>query len=183
LENLEKLIQGCQEGKGKAHSELYKRFSPMLFGVCLRYSSDKAEAEDTLHEGFITIFKKIGQYAFKGSFEGWMRKVVVNHALEKYRKRSKMTTVEDMKVFDGTHSTEDSESDLNAQQLMELINELSPQYKLVFNLYAIDGYNHKEIANMLNISEGTSKSNLARARKILQEKMKDYGFIKSEYAR
>jgi RNA polymerase sigma-70 factor (ECF subfamily) len=182
LEDLEKLISDCKAGKRDAQSRLYEVFAPKLFGVCLRYSRDETEAEDTLHEGFITIFNKIGQYAFKGSFEGWMKRIVVNISLEKCRSRYKMNTVEDITIYESKLVYEDVYAGLNADQLLEMIRDLSPRYRMVFNLYAIDGYLHKEIAEMLNISEGTSKSNLARARKILQDKIIEFGYIGKEYA-
>jgi RNA polymerase sigma factor (sigma-70 family) len=182
LEDLEKLISDCKAGKREAQSRLYETFAPKLFGVCLRYSRDETEAEDTLHEGFITIFNKIGQYAFKGSFEGWMKKIVVNISLEKCRSRYKLNTVEDISIYESKMVDEDVYASLNADQLLEMIRDLSPRYRMVFNLYAIDGYLHKEIAEMLNISEGTSKSNLARARKILQDKIIEFGYIGKEYA-
>jgi RNA polymerase sigma-70 factor (ECF subfamily) len=182
LEDLEKLINDCQAGKRDAQSRLYKLFAPKLFGVCLRYSRDETEAEDTLHEGFITIFNKIGQFAFKGSFEGWMKRIMVNIALEKCRTRYKMNTVEDITIYEYKSVNEDVYAEMNADQLLEMISSLSPRYRMVFNLYAIDGYLHKEIAEMLNISEGTSKSNLARARKILQDKIIEFGYIGKEYA-
>jgi len=182
LEDLEKLITDCKAGKRDAQSRLYEMFSPKLFGVCLRYSRDETEAEDTLHEGFMTIFNKIGQFAFKGSFEGWMKRIMVNLSLEKCRTRYKMNTVEDITIYEYKSVNEDVYADMNADQLLEIISDLSPRYRMVFNLYAIDGYQHKEIAEMLNISEGTSKSNLARARKILQDKIIEFGYIGKEYA-
>ena len=182
MEDLEKLISDCKAGKREAQSRLYETFAPKLFGVCLRYSRDETEAEDTLHEGFITIFNKIGQYAFKGSFEGWMKRIVVNISLEKCRTRYKMNTVEDISIYEYQSVDDDVYAEMNANQLLEMIRDLSPRYRMVFNLYAIDGYLHKEIAEMLNISEGTSKSNLARARKILQNKIIEFGYIGKEYA-
>lgn len=182
MEDLEKLINGCKAGKRDAQSRLYELFAPKLFGVCLRYSRDETEAEDTLHECFLTIFNKIGQFAFKGSFEGWMKRIVVNRSLEKCRNRYKMTTVEDITIYETRSVDEDVYAEINAGQLLAMIRDLSPRYRMVFNLYAIDGYRHKEIAEMLNISEGTSKSDLARARKILQDKIIEFGYIGKEYA-
>jgi RNA polymerase sigma factor (sigma-70 family) len=182
LENIEKLISDCKAGKREAQSRLYEMFAPKLFGVCLRYSRDETEAEDTLHEGFILIFNKIGQFAFKGSFEGWMKRIVVNISLEKCRSRYKMNTVEDITIYESKSVDEDVYAEMNASQLLEMIRDLSPRYRMVFNLYAIDGFSHKEIAGIMSISEGTSKSNLARARKILQDKIIEFGYIGKEYA-
>lgn len=171
MENLEQLIEDCKAGKRSAQSTLYKAYASVLYGVCLRYARDVTEAEDTLHEGFVTIFNKIDQFGHKGSFEGWMKRIVVNIALEKYRKRYRLHTVEDITIYDYKTVGEDVYASINAKELMELIKALPPRYKMVFNMYAIDGYNHKEIAKEMGIAEGTSKSNLARARKILQDKI------------
>lgn len=183
MENLDQLIEECKARKQSAQSQLYKAFAPALFGVCLRYARDETEAEDILHEGFVTIFNKIDQFAFKGSFEGWMKRIMVNIALEKYRKRYRMHTVEDISVYDSKNESDDIYSEINARELMELIKKLPPRYRMVFNLYAIDGYNHKEIAEEMGIAEGTSKSNLARARKILQDKIIEMERIEKIYAK
>jgi RNA polymerase sigma-70 factor (ECF subfamily) len=182
LEELEILITDCKAGKREAQSRLYQLYAPMLFGVCLRYSRDRTEAEDSLHEGFVLIFNKIDQFAFKGSFEGWMKKIMVNLSLEKCRTRFKMQTVEDISIYDSKSADADVYADMNAAKLLELIQNLPPQYRLVFNMYAIDGYSHKEISQELGIAEGTSKSNLARARKILQDKVVEMGYIGRVYA-
>jgi len=182
LEELEILITDCKAGKREAQSRLYQLYAPMLFGVCLRYSRDRTEAEDSLHEGFVLIFNKIDQFAFKGSFEGWMKKIMVNLSLEKCRTRFKMQSVEDISIYDSQLADADVYADMNAAKLLELIQNLPPQYRLVFNMYAIDGYSHKEISQALGIAEGTSKSNLARARKILQDKVVEMGYIGRVYA-
>jgi RNA polymerase sigma-70 factor (ECF subfamily) len=182
LEDLGQLIEDCKAGKREAQSTLYQLFAPKLFGVCLRYCRDETEAEDTLHEGFMVIFEKIGQFSFKGSFEGWMRKIMLNISLTKFRKRYVVNPVEDLSVYASKSVDYDAYANLDAQQLLDLIKDLSPRYRMVFNLYAIDGYSHKEIAQMLDIDEGTSKSNLSRARKILQEKITEFGYIRKEYA-
>lgn len=183
MENLDQLIEDCKAGKQSAQSQLYKAFAPVLFGVCMRYARDQTEAEDTLHDGFLIIFNKIEQYAHKGSFEGWMKRIMVNIALEKFRKRYRLQTVDDMNVYDYKAVNEDVYAQMNANQLMEIVQQLPPRYKMVFNLYAIDGFNHSEIAGMMEIAEGTSKSNLARARKILQDKIFEMGYIDKSYAK
>lgn len=182
MEELEILITDCKAGKREAQSRLYQLYAPTLFGVCLRYSRDRTEAEDSLHEGFVLIFNKIDQFAFKGSFEGWMKKIMVNLSLEKCRTRFKMQSVEDISIYDSQLADADVYADMNAAKLLELIQNLPPQYRLVFNMYAIDGYSHKEISQELGIAEGTSKSNLARARKILQDKVVEMGYIGRVYA-
>lgn len=183
MEDLNRLIEDCKAGKQSAQSQLYKAFAPILYGVCMRYARDVTEAEDTLHEGFLIIFKKINQFAGKGSFEGWMKRIMVNLALEKFRTRFRLHTVEDINVYDYKVANDDVYAQMNADQLMEVIQQLPPRYKMVFNLYAIDGYNHKEIGEIMGIAEGTSKSNLARARKIVQDKIFDLGYIDRTYAK
>lgn len=142
-----------------------------MYGICLRYSKDATEAEDNLQEGFVKVFTKIGQYSFNGSFEGWMRRVIVNTALEKYRKKNHLYPVEDITVYESVTWTDDVVEEISAKELMNVIQELPPRYRMVFNLYAIEGYSHKEIAEEMGISEGTSKSNLSRARAILQKRV------------
>jgi RNA polymerase sigma-70 factor (ECF subfamily) len=135
------------------------------------YSRDTEEAKDILQEGFIKIFQKLEQYSGKGSFEGWMRRIFINSALERYRvKQSVFMVDKDMEVLAG-EVDENINDQLSANDLLDMIRDLSPQYRMVFNLYAIEGYSHKEISKKLNISEGTSKSNLSRARSILQDKL------------
>jgi len=181
--NLEDCIRKCSLGDRKAQTALYNHFAPKMFGVCLRYSKDVMEAEDNLQEGFIRIFTKIDQYGYKGSFEGWMRRIVVNTSLEKFRKNSHLYLVEDIVVYEGTSFAEDTISSISADDLLKIIQKLPPRYKMVFNLYAIEGYSHQEIGKMMNISEGTSKSNLSRARVILQKKViEEFGLEKNTVA-
>ncbi|GET26703.1 DNA-directed RNA polymerase sigma-70 factor [Prolixibacter sp. NT017] len=142
-----------------------------MYGVCLRYSKDATEAEDNLQEGFIRVFTKIDQFQFKGSFEGWMRRIMVNTSLEKFRKQNNLYPVEDITLYEGKQLSEDLLAQINANELLKLVQELPARYRMVFNLYAIEGFSHKEIGEMMGISEGTSKSNLSRARVILQKKV------------
>ena len=171
---LEKIIKGCVSGDRMAQGKLFNLFSNEMFGACLYYSKDYTEAEDTLHDGFIKVFQKIDQFEFKGSLAGWIRKVMVNTALEKFRKQHQLYALGDEYESNLDINRENVISDLSAHDLINLIRELTPQYRMVFNLYAIEGYSHKEISEMLGISEGTSKSNLARARSVLQNKVKKY---------
>ncbi|WP_421808318.1 RNA polymerase sigma factor [Flagellimonas sp.] len=167
--DLEALIYRCQKGNRQAQAELYRRYSGILFGMCLKYSRNKTEAEDNLHDSFMTIFDKIDQYGFKGSFEGWIKRITVNTVLQKYRKDQYLNVVSD--------NTEDEENvdtdgtDISLSTLLGYIQELPHKYRLTFNLYVLDGYSHKEISEMLGTSTGTSKSNLARAKAILREKI------------
>ncbi len=167
------IIKGCLSKKKQAQEALYKKYSRKLFGVCLRYTKDYSAAEDVLHESFVKILTNISSFKGTGSFEGWMRTIVINTALEKFRKQFQMFSVQDINEESSQFITEDSFSELSAKDLLKLISDLPPAYNLVFNLYAIDGYSHKEIAEKLGISVGTSKSNLSRARSILQKKVEE----------
>ena len=168
----DELIKACQKGKTEAQGELYRLFYRKMYGVCLYYSKDETEAMDHLQDGFIHLFQKIKKYSFQGSFEGWTRRVFVNLILQKYRSRKLLypTGLETLSAED--FSYESIIEDITAADLLEMVRELSPQYRLVFNLFAIEGFSHKEIAEKLNITEGTSKSNLSRARTLLQEKVR-----------
>lgn len=174
---LEKIIKGCISGDRKSQGLLYNLYSDEMFGVCLYYSKDYTEAEDNLHDGFMKVFQKIDQFEFKGSLAGWIRRVMVNTALEKFRKQHLLYAVGDDYENSSDITPANVVSDLSANDLIKLIRELTPQYRMVFNLYAIEGYSHKEISEILGISEGTSKSNLARARNVLQAKVKKYFYI------
>jgi len=171
--SLEQLIKNCIKKDAKAQSQLYKQYASKLFSLCLKYSKNYAEAEDVLHDTFITIFNKIEQYNHKGSFEGWLKRIAINTALQRYRK--------DVGVFDivNEENIEDVSVDINDNDvkidfLLKIIQELPNRYRLVFNLYVLDGYSHVEISELINISTGTSKSNLARARVILKDKIEAY---------
>lgn len=166
---LEQLINDCKRNDIKAQEQLYNLFSAKLFAVCLKYSRNYAEAEDNLQDGFLIIFDKIGQFNFKGSFEGWLKRIMVNNVLQQYRTVSFLELVHD-DIPDEAEVEIESDS-ISIDYLMKIIQELPDRYRLVFNLYVIDGYSHKEISEMLQITTGTSKSNLARARIILKEKI------------
>ncbi|WP_034060089.1 RNA polymerase sigma factor [Lacinutrix jangbogonensis] len=171
--SLDLLINKCKINDTKAQGELYKLFSSKLFSVCLKYSRNYAEAEDNLQDAFVTIFKKIEQYKNKGSFEGWLKRITINTALQCYRTQGVFDIVNDHLIEDEA-ITIDDEDDISIEYLLQIIQELSDRYRLVFNLYVMDGYSHKDIAEMLKITTGTSKSNLARARQILKDKITDY---------
>jgi RNA polymerase sigma-70 factor (ECF subfamily) len=173
-ENVSEIISGCLEGNPTAQEELYHKFASKMFAVCLRYCGDFEEAKDVLQDGFVRIFTNLHQFNEKGSFEGWIRRIMINTALEKYRDKYYLNRVDNQDERIEIRVEDDVYEDLSAQDLMKMIQELSPKYRMVFNLYAIEGYSHKEISALLKISEGTSKSNLSRARAILQEKLKEY---------
>ena len=166
---LDKLIKQCANNDRKAQKEIYQLFAGKLFSICLKYSKNKQEAQDNFQDGFIVIFDKIGQFNFKGSFEGWLKRVMINTVLLKYRKKNVLNIVTEEIPDEVIVDVDDDEISLDF--LLNLINELPDRYRMVFNLYALDGYSHKEISEMMQIAEGTSKSNLARARAILKQKI------------
>ena len=145
--------------------------APKMFGVCLRYSKDITEAEDNLQEGFVKVFTYLKNFRHEGSLEGWVRKIMVNVSLEKFRKQQLLHPVEDMRIYEGHSIQETIIEKISADELVALIRELPPRYRMVFNLYVMEGMNHKEISETMQITEGTSKSNLARAREILKQKV------------
>jgi RNA polymerase sigma factor (sigma-70 family) len=155
--------------------ELYRRFSSKMYAVCFRYANNSDDAQDLLQEGFIKVFRNLHRFRAEGSFEGWIRRVFVNTAIEHYRKKSVNLSSVSEKEEDSIEVADISAIDKLAQKdILKIIQELSPGYKTVFNLYVIEGYSHKEIGELLGISEGTSKSQLARAKSILQKKIAQY---------
>ncbi len=173
MEDLKHIISECASGKTHAQEKLYRMFAPKMFGVCLRYAKDSTEAEDNLQDGFVKVFSNIRKFRHEGSFEGWMRRIMVNVCLEKYRKQRLLYPVEDMGVYDSSGFTDDIIERISAGELLELIRRLPPRYRLVFNLFVMEGMSHREIGKEMGITEGTSKSNLARARDILKRKIKE----------
>lgn len=170
---IEELIIQCKKQDAKAQGELYNRYNRVLFAICLRYSPNFTEAEDNLQDAFLTIFKKINQFEGKGSFEGWIKRVTVNTVLQKYRKQRSFEIVDEGQIEDeAAYEVEDSNIPLDF--LLKIVQELPDRYRLVFSMYVLDGYQHKEIAEMLGITDGTSKSNLARARGILKDRIEEY---------
>jgi RNA polymerase sigma-70 factor (ECF subfamily) len=166
----EKLIRACQKGDAIAQREIYNKYSRKMLGVCMRYVNSQFEAEDILISGFMRVFGKIEQYKHEGSFEGWLRRVMVNEALGYIRKNKSIYLEVEIEKADYQQDVHtEAATDLEAEDLLKLVQQLPQGYKTVFNLYAIEGYSHKEIADMLQISENTSKSQLSRARALLQQ--------------
>ena len=173
MKSLDKILAACKKNKAWAQAELFERYSDNMFGTCLYYSDNKSDAEDLLQDGFLHVFSNIGKYK-QDNFEAWMRRVFINLALMKFRKNKLSIQQLNEEEIIEVGSDLDGNAQLNADDLMMIIAELPQQYKLVFNLYAIEGYKHREIAEMLDISEGTSKSNLSRARNILQKRLNEF---------
>jgi RNA polymerase sigma factor (sigma-70 family) len=170
---LEELILNCKNQDLKAQEELYKKFSGILFSVCLKYSPNYHEAEDNLQDAFITIFNRIEQFKGKGSFEGWMKRVTVNTVLQKYRKQ-RVFNLSNEEQLEEEAVIEIEDNVVPLDFLLKIVQELPDRYRLVFTMYVLDDYAHKEISEIVGISVGTSKSNLARARGILKVKVEDY---------
>lgn len=168
------LISGCIDGNRRMQEELYRRFSPRMYAVCLRYAASSEEAEDILQEGFIKIFKKLGSFRGDGSFEGWIRRIFVNTAIEHFRRKRYLqpVTEKEENTIEGKGISVLDE--LAEKDILDLVRQLSPGYRTVFNMYVIEGYTHKEIGDILGISEGTSKSQLSRAKVILQDLVKKF---------
>jgi RNA polymerase sigma factor (sigma-70 family) len=169
------LIKGCIAGDRRMQEELYSRFSPKMYAVCLRYANNADDAQDLLQEGFIKVYRNLHRFRAEGSFEGWIRRVFVNTSIEHFRKKStKLSMVTDREE----NTIEDADitaiHKLAEKDIINIIQELSPGYRTVFNLYVVEGYSHKEIGELLGISEGTSKSQLARAKGVLQKKITQY---------
>lgn len=170
--SVDDLLEGCKRADRRTQELLYKTLASRMLGVCMRYAKDHFEGEDILQTGFVKVFQKVNEFRGDGSFEGWIRRIMVNTAIEFYRKNQRMMNLVDLdEVYDAPQVTFDMEG-LEVRDLLTLIQQLSAGYKLVFNLYAIEGYSHKEIAKQLGITEGASKSQLSRARAILKEKLR-----------
>lgn len=175
---LKTVIEGCLRNEHRFQYQLYKMFYSNMTAVCLRYSKDREEANDMVQEGFIKVFKNLKRYEFKGSFEGWMRRIFVNNAIDNIRRKKKdhlfLGEDEKMDAFsDKNMDPLEKEEELDPKLVMEAVQKLTPAYKAVFSLYVIEEYSHKEIAEMLGISVGTSKSNLAKAKQNLRKILHD----------
>jgi RNA polymerase sigma factor (sigma-70 family) len=167
------LIRACIAGSRSMQEELYKRFAPKMYAVCMRYANNADDAQDLLQEGFIKVYRNLAKFRAEGSFEGWVRRVFINTSIEHFRRKNTLYSItekEENVIEDADLTALDN---LAEKDIIALVQELSPGYRTVFNMYVIEGYTHKEIGNILGISEGTSKSQLARAKAILQKKVQD----------
>lgn len=173
MEDLKDIIKECASGDVRAQEVLYRKFAPKMYGVCLRYSKDRTEAEDNLQEGFIKVFLNIQKFRHEGSLEGWIRRIMVNVSLEKFRKQNIMHPVEDVAIYEKPNFSEEILDKISANELLELVQQLPPRYRMVFNLFVMEGMTHQEIGDEMKITTGTSKSNLARARDILKRKVNE----------
>lgn len=168
------LIQSCIDGDRASQKVLYDRLAPRMFPICIRYIGDRTQAEDVLQDGFITLFTKLKDYKGEGSFEGWARRIFVTTALMSLRKKDALKMSEELDFARGLKAETVSQTqNLGYKELMELVMSLPPGFRTVFNMYSIEGYSHKEIGQMLGISETTSRTQLSRARIWLQNKIKE----------
>ncbi len=165
----EQIREGCVKGDCKYQQMLYNMFASKMFSVCLRYANEYNSAQDLLQEGFVKVFKNVEKFRGEGSFEGWVRRIFVNTAIEHYRKQVNLYALHDTEARGYEFYEENALETLKQEDIMKMIQKLSDGYRTVFNLYVIEGFSHKEIGGMMGISEGTSKSQLARARYLLQK--------------
>lgn len=179
----ESILEGCIAGKREAQYELYKKFASSMLALCFRYARNRDEAEDLLQEGFLKVFQKISSFRREGSFEGWMKRIMINNALNEIKKNRRIPFLEDIEGINETLivDPEEPEGNLNpvpADVLLEMIHSLPEGYRIVFTLYVVEDYSHREIASELNISENTSKTQLLKARRVLKNKLNEYYTIK-----
>ncbi len=171
-EKLDILLKDCKRGKAQSQEALYRRFASAMYGLCLQYASNEEDAQDIMQEGFIKVFAKLDQVKNPAALPGWIRRVMINTALEKYRSQVILQRVDEVREEHQEGAGNEALDRLSCDELVGLIQTLTPRYRVVFNLYAIEGFTHQEISEELGISIGTSKSNLSRARGVLQEKIK-----------
>jgi RNA polymerase sigma-70 factor (ECF subfamily) len=171
LPNDSDLIEGCLLGNPVMQKKLYDKYAPKMYGICLRYAANTEDAKDILQDGFVKVFINLSKFKAAGSFEGWMRRIFVNTAIEHYRRKNQLYAISENQEENIPNKDISALDELAAEDIIRLISELPNGYRTVFNLFAVEGYSHKEIATMMNISEGTSKSQYARAKAWLQEKI------------
>lgn len=171
LPNDHDLIEGCLLGNPVMQKNLYDKYAPKMYGICLRYAANTEDAKDILQDGFVKVFINLSKFKAAGSFEGWMRRIFVNTAIEHYRRKNQLYAISENQEENIPNQDISALDKLAAEDIIRLISELPNGYRTVFNLFAVEGYSHKEIATMMNITEGTSKSQYARAKAWLQEKI------------
>jgi RNA polymerase sigma factor (sigma-70 family) len=180
MQQYKEIIEGCIRGERIAQDKLYKQFSSLLFGICMRYAGNRMEAQDVLQEVFVKVYSNIASFNHEGSFEGWLRRIAVNTSITNYRKNLKHAFQKDvddlMKTQEEPATFEDCE--YTAEEMMQCIERLPLGYRTIFNMYVIEGFMHKEISEMLNIDVNTSKSQLSRAKNYLQRELKNIATVK-----
>lgn len=174
----DEIIRGCQKKKRKYQEILYQKFAKKMYSICLSYASDRHAAKDILQEGFIKVFKHISDFEPTGSLGGWIRRIITNTAIDHYRKKARLSHFIDQEFASPAAFDQKALDILHTEDIIEKIRKLPEGARIIFNLFALEGYTHKEIAQKLNISEGTSKSQYARARALLQKELSDYQTLK-----
>jgi RNA polymerase sigma factor (sigma-70 family) len=178
----QQIIEGCLAGKRKSFSLLYKKYASVMLGVCMRYCKNRGDAEDVMQDGFLKVFSQVHKFRNEGSFEGWIKRIMINAAIDNYQSNLRLSFVQEPGSLHDTENFADSGPDdddlpealnLSKERLMAMIQELPDGYRMVFNLYAIEGFGHKDIATMLGITESTSKTQLLKARKVLRKKIEN----------
>lgn len=172
--NLLRIIKGCRKGERAYQKELYKAYYSYAMNICVLYSESREDAVETMNDGFMKIFQYISKFDLSRPFTPWLRRIMINAAIDRTRKNIKFNDIRDINEAEGAAGSESIISGITHEEILTILQQLSPAYRTVFNLYAIEGYKHEEIANLLGISAGTSKSNYAKARKKLQELLKDF---------
>ena len=176
----EQIIEGCMAGKRKSFSLLYKKYASTMLGICMRYCKNRIDAEDVMQDGFLKVFSQVHKFRSEGSFEGWIKRIMINAAIDNYQANLRLSFIQDSLHLheqadppDSTQEDDDLPPEMNIpkEKLMAMIQELPDGYRMVFNLYAIEGFGHKDIAAMLGISESTSKTQLLKARRVLRKKI------------
>ncbi|MCB0736343.1 MAG: sigma-70 family RNA polymerase sigma factor [Bacteroidetes bacterium] len=166
-----RIAEGCKRRDARIQKQVFEKYYGLMLTICMRYTQSKEDARDVLQEGFVKIFEKIDQYDFKHSFSGWMKRIMVNTAIDRYRKDVKMPMQDDEEILLNESIDPDAISQLSEEEILACIQRLPTGYRTVFSMYVIEGYNHKEIGEKLGIAEGTSKSQLAKAKALLQKKI------------
>jgi len=178
----QQIIEGCLAGKRKSFSLLYKKYASVMLGVCMRYCKNRGDAEDVMQDGFLKVFSQVHKFRNEGSFEGWIKRIMINAAIDNYQSNLRLSFVQESGSLHDTENFADSGPDdddlpealnLSKERLMAMIQELPDGYRMVFNLYAIEGFGHRDIAAMLGITESTSKTQLLKARKVLRKKIEN----------
>ncbi|MFW6249040.1 MAG: RNA polymerase sigma factor [Bacteroidota bacterium] len=172
VEDIKEIVKGCIKGNRAMQSRLYKMFASQMYALCLRYTRNDFDAQDVLQEGFVKIFNNLKDFQWKGSLEGWMKRIFIRLALDRFRNKIQILSVDEIPEKDNFSEKDSNAIDqMSAKEILYIVQELPDQYRLVFNLYVLEGYSHNEISQILNIGVSTSRSNLVRAKNILKEKI------------
>ncbi len=173
-QNIDAILSGCRKNDRESQKALYMAFYAYAMSICIRYAQDREEAVEILNDGFMNIFSNIKRFDLTRPFKPWLRRILINAAINRFRKNQKLQLEREQLQVNSHEAAEEILSGISYQEIIDMVQKLSPAYRTVFNLYVIEGYKHEEIAEMLNISVGTSKSNLARAKQKLRDLLREY---------